>query len=356
MSQESKKKISGFDATRRTTLLGGLAMATTALTAKAQSFDFKASQRYPDPNVQVLDNAFLKYRLYSSTVEQLASGFRWVEGPVWFGDGRYLLFSDIPNNRIMRWDEVTGATSVFRSPANFTNGLARDRQGRLIACEHLTRRITRTEYDGRITVLADNYNGKRFNSPNDIICKSDGSIWFTDPPFGISGEWEGDKQTSELPHAVYRIDGQSGKLSLITDALAGPNGLAFSPDEKVIYIVESRATPNRLIWAYELTDNGTKLGKRTLAVDAAGPGAIDGFKVDIDGNLWCGWGSNGALNANPAELDGVRVFTPQGKAIGHIHLPERCPNLVFGGAKKNRLFMASSHSLYAVYVDTRGAV
>jgi gluconolactonase len=356
MTIEIKKKITGFDPSRRTTLLGGLALAGTSLTAAAQSFDFKPQQRYPDPSVQVLDPGFMKYRLFSSSVEQLATGFRWVEGPVWFGDGRYLLFSDIPNNRIMRWDEATGSTSVFRNASNFSNGLVRDRQGRLICCEHLTRRVTRTEYDGRITVLADNYNGKRFNSPNDIVCKSDGSIWFTDPPFGIGGEWEGDKQTPELPQSVYRIDGQSGKLTLITDALAGPNGLAFSPDEKLLYIVESRATPNRVIWAYEVSDNGTRLGARKLAVDAGGPGAIDGFKIDMDGNLWCGWGSNGAPDANPAELDGVRVFNPQGKAIAHIHLPERCPNLVFGGAKKNRLFMASSHSLYALYVETRGAV
>ncbi|EJN08830.1 SMP-30/gluconolactonase/LRE family protein [Herbaspirillum sp. YR522] len=341
--------------TRRTVLLGGLAMAGAALDASAQAFDFKPSQRYPDPAIEVLDKSFLKYRLFSAGVEQLASGFRWVEGPVWFGDGRFLLFSDIPNNRIMRWDEATGQTSVFRQPSNFSNGLARDRQGRLLACEHLTRRVTRTEYDGSITVLAERYNGKRFNSPNDIIVKSDGSIWFTDPPFGIAGEWEGDKQTSELPHSVYRIDGQSGKLSLVTDTLAGPNGLAFSPDEKLLYINESRATPNRVIWAYELTDNGTRLGQRRLAVDANGPGGIDGFKLDTDGNLWCGWGSNGSLEANAAELDGVRVFNPQGRAIAHIHLPERCPNLVFGGAKKNRLFMASSHSLYSLYVEARGA-
>jgi len=356
MSQQDKTTTSNFNATRRTTMLAGLGLAGTALGAKAQSFAFTPNQRYPDPSVEVLDKSFLKYRLFSSSVEQLATGFRWVEGPVWFGDGRYLLFSDIPNNRIMRWDETTGTTSVFRQPSNHSNGLARDRQGRLLACEHLTRRITRTEYDGSITVLADGYNGKRFNSPNDIVCKSDGSIWFSDPPFGIAGDWEGDKQTAELPQSVYRIDGRSGKLSLVTDALAGPNGLAFSPDEKVLYIVESRATPNRVIWAYDMSDDGTRIGRRRLAVDANGAGAIDGFKVDVDGNLWCGWGSNGALDAKAEELDGVRIFNPHGQAIGHIHLPERCPNLVFGGAKKNRLFMASSHSLYALYVETRGAV
>ncbi|HEX6703150.1 MAG TPA: SMP-30/gluconolactonase/LRE family protein [Albitalea sp.] len=323
--------------------------------ASSAAVEFKPNTRYPDPSVQILDPGFTRYRLFSASVEQLASGFRWAEGPVWFGDGRYLLFSDIPNNRIIRWDDAAGTASVFRQPSNFSNGLARDRQGRLIACEHLTRRITRTEYDGRITVLAEGFDGKRFNSPNDIVCARDGSIWFTDPPFGISGHWEGDKATPELPHAVYRIDA-AGRLSQVIDKMAGPNGLAFSPDEKTLYVVESRATPNRLIWAYDVVDGGAALGERKLAVDAGGPGAIDGIKVDEDGNLWCGWGSNGSPQAVAADLDGVMVFNPQGKAIGHIRLPERCANLCFGGAKGNRLFMASSHSLYALYVETRGAV
>jgi gluconolactonase len=319
-----------------------------------QGVEFRPNPRYPDPSVQVLDPSFTRYRLFSSSVVQLATGFHWAEGPVWFGDGRYLLFSDIPSNRIVRWDDATGAAGVFRQPSNHSNGLARDRQGRLVACEHLTRRITRTEYDGRITVLAEGWNGKRLNSPNDIVCARDGSIWFTDPPFGIGGWWEGDKAAPESPHAVYRID-PAGQLTQQVIDLAGPNGLAFSPDEKVLYIVESRATPNRLIWAYEMIDGGARLGSRRIAVDAGGPGAIDGIKVDEDGNLWCGWGSNGSPQAVAADLDGVMVFNPQGKAIGHIHLPERCANLCFGGAKGNRLFMASSHSLYALYVEARGA-
>jgi gluconolactonase len=337
---------------RRSLLLGVAAAPGAAL---GQGYDFKPSQRYPDPSVQILDPGFARYRLFSSSVVQLATGFHWAEGPVWFGDGRYLLFSDIPNNRIIRWDEVTGAASVFRQPSNNSNGLARDRQGRLIACEHLTRRITRTEYDGRVTVLADGIDGKRFNSPNDIVCARDGSIWFTDPPFGIGGWWEGDKAAPQTPHGVYRIDA-AGKLTQMVTNLAGPNGLAFSPDEKTLYIVESRATPNRLIWAYEVLDNGARLGMRRVAVDAGGPGAIDGIKVDEDGNLWCGWGSNGSPQAVAADLDGVMVFNPRGVAIGHIRLPERCANLCFGGAKGNRLFMASSHSLYALHVETRGAV
>ena len=182
----------------------GAAAAAVALPrlAGAQSFEFKPNQRYPDASVEILDPSFGKHRIFSSTVEQLATGMRWAEGPVWFGDGRYVLVSDIPNNRIMRYDEANGGWGVFRQPSNFANGNSRDRQGRLLSCEHLTRRVTRTEYDGKITVLADGFEGKRFNSPNDIVCKSDGSIWFTDPPFGIAGEWEGDKAAPELPHSV----------------------------------------------------------------------------------------------------------------------------------------------------------
>ena len=317
-------------------------------------FDFVPSQRYPDPRVEVLHPSFAKMRIFSSTVEQLGSGMRWAEGPVWFGDGRYLLVSDIPNNRIMRYDEASGAWGVFRSPSNMANGLTRDRQGRLLACEHGGRRITRTEYDGSITVLADQFDGKRLNSPNDIVCQSNGAVWFTDPPFGIGGHWEGAKAEPELPHAVYRRDPVSGSLRQVLLDLAGPNGLAFSTDESVLYVVESRAQPHRLVWAYDVDASGGLSGKR-LIVNAQGPGALDGIAVDQEGNIWCGWGSNGALDAQPEGLDGVRIFNPQGVAIGHIHLPERCANLCFGGVLGNRLFMAASHSLYALYVETRGA-
>jgi gluconolactonase len=332
-----------------------LASAVVPRTGNAQSFEFKPNQRYPDAAIEILDPSFAKYRINSSTLEQVATGARWLEGPVWFGDGRYLLVSDIPNDRIMRYDEATGEWGVFRSPANHTNGNARDRQGRLISCEHLTRRVTRTEYDGSITILADSFEGKRLNSPNDIVCKSDGSIWFTDPPFGIGGEWEGEKAEPELPHSVYRIS-PDGKIGLVTAELKGPNGLAFSPDEKKLYIVEGRAAPHRLIWSYDVEADGETLSNKTVLVTAEGGGGLDGIKVDIDGNIWCGWGSSGAAGAKAEDLDGVKVFNSQGKAIGFIRLPERCPNLVFGGRKKNRLFMASSHSVYALYVETRGAV
>ncbi|MFM7705686.1 MAG: SMP-30/gluconolactonase/LRE family protein, partial [Rubrivivax sp.] len=289
-------------------------------------------------------------------VEQLASGFYWAEGPVWFGDGRYLLFSDIPTNRILRWDDCSGQLSVFRHPSQHANGLARDRQGRLLACEHGTRRVTRTEYDGSLTVLADRFEGKRLNSPNDIVCASDGSIWFTDPPFGILGWWEGEPAEPELPfQGVYRIDPASGELQCVLRDLAGPNGLAFSPDERTLYVVESRARPHRLIWAYDVQPGGALTNKR-LYVSAQGPGAYDGIAVDTLGNLWCGFGSDGSLGTDPQGLDGVRIYDPQGTTLAHIHLPERCANLCFGGPKRNRLFMAASHSLYAVHVNVRGAV
>ena len=321
----------------------------------ASGVAFVPSPTYPDPRVEVLDDAFLKYRIFSSTVEQLATGLRWGEGPVWFGDGRYLLFSDIPNNRILRWDEGSGATSVFRCPSDNANGHVRDRQGRLLSCEHLTRRVTRTEYDGRVTVLADNFNGARLNSPNDIVCQSNGAIWFTDPSFGIGGYWEGLPAEMEVPHAVYRIAPDGGELQQVITDLKAPNGLAFSPDEKILYVVESRALPHRLIWAYDV-DAQDMLSNKRIAIDANCLGAFDGIKVDRDGNLWCGLGSNGALEAKPAELDGVRVYNPAGKPMAHIHLPERCANLCFGGAHNNRLFMASSHSLYALYTNAIGAV
>jgi gluconolactonase len=313
---------------------------------------FAPSARYPDPAIEIIDDSFGALRLYSAGVEQLASGLRWAEGPVWFGDGRYLLLSDIPNDRILRWDECSGTTSVFRQPANNANGHTRDHQGRLVSCEHLTRRITRTEHDGRLTVLADRFDGKRLNSPNDVVCANDGAIWFTDPSFGIAGHWEGEPAAPELPHAVYRLPPDGAPLQRVIDDLKGPNGLAFSPDESELYVVESRAEPHRRLWAYRVGDNGALANKR-LVIDAADGGALDGIAIDAEGHIWCGWGSNGRVPSEP--LDGVRVFDAAGKALGHIHLPERCANLCFGGAKRNRLFMAASHSLYALYVNVQGA-
>jgi gluconolactonase len=308
---------------------------------------WQQSIRYPDPAVEVIDPSFAQYRLFSAAVERLATGFRWCEGPVWFGDQRSLLWSDIPNNRIMRWDEETGATSVFRKPSDHANGNTRDRQGRLVTCEHGGRRVTRTEYDGAITVIADSYQGKPLNSPNDVVVKSDGSIWFTDPPFGILGNYEGHKATPESGQNVYRVDGASGEITAVATDVDGPNGLCFSPDEKKLYLVASRATPNRLIYVYDVVD-GRALANGRVFIDA-GPGTPDGFRCDIDGNLWCGWGMGSD------ELDGVVVYNPAGTLIGRIRLPERCANLCFGGVKRNRLFMAASQSIYALYVNTQGA-
>ncbi len=318
---------------------------------------FVPSTRLPDPRIRVLDERFLALRLLSGTVERLFTGSYWAEGPQWFGDGRFLLFSDIPNNRILRWDECSGQTHVFREPSQHANGLARDRLGRLVACEHGTPRVTRTEHDGRITVLASHYQGKRLNSPNDIVCRRDGSLWFTDPPFGILGWWEGEPATPELPHGVYRMGENGEDLAMLTDELSGSNGLAFSPDERLLYVVESRHQPNRRIWQYDVLGEGaaTRIANKRLYVDAQGPGAYDGIAVDEQGNVWCGFGSSGAPGADLDDLDGVRVYDREGRPLAHIALPERCANLCFGGAKHNRLFMASSHSLYAIYTNTRGA-
>jgi gluconolactonase len=310
---------------------------------------WQPATRYPDPAITALDVLFEKYWLKLSCVERLATGCRWSEGPVYFGDGRYLLWSDIPNNRILKWEEETGAVGIYRRPSNFANGHTRDRQGRLVSCEHGGRRVTRTEYDGAITVLIDRFEGKRLNSPNDVVVKSDGTIWFTDPTFGILGNYEGYKSEPEIDANVYRLDPATGKATIVAEGVLAPNGLCFSPDEQVLYIVESRGVPNRKILAFDVQNGGRAIGNRRVLIDA-GPGSPDGMRCDVDGNLWCGWGMG------TAELDGVMIFAPDGKPIGRIALPERCANLCFGGLKRNRLFMAASQSLYALYVNTQGAL
>lgn len=306
---------------------------------------WRPQPRYPDPAITALDPRFEKYWIKLAAVERIAHGFRWAEGPVWFGDARCLMWSDIPNNRIMKWEEETGTTSVFRKPSNWANGNTRDRQGRLVTCEH-GRRVTRTEYSGEITVLMDRFDGKRLNSPNDIVVASDDSIWFTDPMFGLLGNYEGEPATPELPMNVYRLDTATGRSEVVADDVLGPNGLCFSPDEKILYLVESRGVPNRKILAYDVV-GGHRLTNKRVLIDA-GEGTPDGLRCDTDGNLWCGWGMG------TAELDGVRVFAPDGRPIGHIALPERCANLCFGGRKRNRLFMAASQSVYSLYVQTQG--
>lgn len=338
---------------RRAVLGGGIA-AAAAMTAGRAFADWRPSLRYPDPAVEILKPEFSNYRVFNSSVERLATGFDWAEGPVYIGDARTLIFSDIPNNRLVRWDEVTGEATPFREPSGWSNGNGRDVQGRLVTCEGGRRRVTRTEFDGSITVLADSYEGKKLNSPNDLVSGPDGSIWFTDPPFQISNFYEGEKAEQELDfQGVYRIK-PDGELTLAFRELQGPNGITLSPDGRTLYVVEGRAKPNRLVWAFDIGDDGALRNKRKH-IEATNYGALDGIACDVDNNLWCGWGSSGAAEGDPEALDGVMVFNSAGEAIGHIRLPERCANVCFGGRHGNRLFMTSSHSLYAVTVNTRGA-
>ncbi len=303
--------------------------------------------RYPDPAVEVLDPRFLKYRVQHAAVERIATGCRWAEGPVWFGDGRYLLWSDIPNDRIMRWTEESGQVSVFRAPSNNANGNTRDRHGRLVTCEHDARRVTRTEPDGTMAVLMDRFQGKRLNAPNDVVVTSDGSVWFTDPGYGILMNYEGHRAELELPANVYRLDGRTGEATVVIGDLARPNGLCFSPDEQRLYLVDTGVTP-RPIYVYDVADGGRGVANRRLFVDMS-PGSSDGIRCDSDGNVWAAAGGGGE------GFDGVHVFAPDGTRIGRILLPEKCANLCFGGVKRNRLFMAASQSIYALYVEAQGA-
>jgi gluconolactonase len=317
----------------------------------AKTQDAKTPVVYPDRAVEAVDPRFSKYKVINAAVERLYTGTRWAEGPVWFGDGRYLLFSDIPNNRMLRWLEDTGEVSVFRSPSNYSNGNYRDRQGRLLTCEHDTRRLTRTEHDGTITVLMDRFQSKPLNAPNDLAVHSDGAIWFTDPGYGIMSNYEGHKAAFELPANVYRLDPTTREVTVVVSDMDKPNGICFSPDEKKLYIVDTgepkHAGDPRPIRVYDV-ENGVRLKNGRMFANMA-PGTSDGIRCDVDGNVWsaAGWAGDG--------FNGVHVFAPDGVLIGKIHLPETCANLCFGGVKKNRLFMAASQSLYAVYVGTEGA-
>ena len=307
--------------------------------------DWHPSPRFPDASVVVVDEAFNRYRMALCRVERVAAGLtRWAEGPVWFGEQRQLVWSDVPGNVMWRWDEETGAASVFRKPSGHGNGNTRDRQGRLVTCEHGGRRVSRSELDGRIVTLADSFEGRKLNSPNDVVCAADGALWFTDPSFGLMSFYEGHKSEPELPTHVYRLD-PSGALSVVAEGINQPNGLAFSPDEKVLYVVESRSVPRKIL-AFDVQNRSLK--NKRVFVDAGPKGTPDGFRVDVDGNLWCGWGMG------EAGLDGVHVFNPDGRLIGRVDLPERCANVCFGGMHRNRLFMAASTSLYALYVNTQG--
>lgn len=308
-----------------------------------------ADTRYPDPRIERLDPRFV-YQQGNAAIERIATGFRWAEGPMYFRDAGFLLFSDIPNNRMMRWLEEDGHLSVFRAPANYANGNTRDREGRLITCEHDARRVTRTEFDGRITVLIDRFEGRKLNAPNDVVVASDGTVWFTDPGYGIDGPYEGHKAAAELPRNVYRLDPASGGASVVADDFVRPNGLCFSPDEGKLYVVDSGISHGGPAHIRVFDVDGARLCNGRVFAEDFAPGMTDGVRTDVDGNVWCsmGW-------ADPAE-DGVRCYAPNGDLIGKIHLPEGCANLCFGGRKKDRLFMCASTSVYALYVNAQGAM
>ena len=305
--------------------------------------------RYPDPSIKILDPRFSSLVLGNAAVERIATGCRFNEDPVWFGDGRFLLWSDIPNDRIMKWEEETSAVSLFRKPSHYANGNTRDRQGRLVTCEMDAQRLTRTEYDGTITVLADAFDGKRLTAPNDVAVKSHGSIWFSDNGAGTRGNYLGHTAPWELPLRVYRLDPATGEMTVAIGDMKRPNGLAFSPDEKLLYVVDTPgALGPRTVQVCHIVDNGTRAVNGRLFFNAE-PGGTDGIRVDVHGNVWC------AFSGGEAE-DGVAVFAPDGALIGRIMLPERCANVCFGGIKRNRLFMAASQSIYSLYVETQGTV
>jgi gluconolactonase len=297
------------------------------------------------PSFEVIDLRFRKLAYPYVHVEKLYTGCRWAEGPAWFAAGRYLVWSDIPNDRMLRWDDTDGSVSVFRQPAMNSNGHTVDLQGRLVSCEHRGRCVSRTEHDGRRNVLASHVEGKRFNSPNDVVVKSDGSIWFTDPSYGIDSDYEGDASPSEIgAQRVYRIDAASAAISVVASDFIQPNGLAFSPDESLLYIVDTGAThqtdgPHH-VRRFRVAANGSLADGEVFATCPIG--LYDGLRVDVHGNLWLSAG------------DGVHCHAPDGTLLGKVLIPEAVANLCFGGTKRNRMFICGTTSLYAVYLNTRG--
>ena len=303
-----------------------------------------------DPLIEVLDRRFYRYVIHNAHLEHLWSGARWAEGPVYVPAGRYLLFSDIPNDRTLRYDERSGDVSVFDQPAYNQNGHCLDRQGRVVSCEHRGRAVTRIGHDGRREILADTFEGCRLNSPNDVVSKSDGSIWFTDPTYGIDSDYEGDAATSEIGESnVYRIDGNDGSITAVITDMVRPNGLAFSPDESILYVADTglshvgKACPPD-IRAYRLTPDGQATLAASTTFATCSSGAFDGFRVDAQGNIWS------------SAADGVHCFDPDGTLIGKIRVPEVVANVEFGGLKRNRLYICATTSLFALFLNTRAAL
>ncbi|PYJ55859.1 MAG: gluconolactonase [Verrucomicrobia bacterium] len=351
---------------RRFFATAAIAAAAAALAPKAfaaeRDWTGKNPVRYPDPDIIVLDERFAKYKVGNTPIQKLWTGALWAEGCAWNGVGRYLVWSDIPNNRQMRRLEEDGHVSVFRNPAGNSNGNTFDFEGRQLSCEHGNRRVVRYEHNGSVTVLADKWKDKPLNAPNDIVVHPDGGIWFTDPGYGSMMNYEGHKGELQIKEAVYRIDAKGGKMEMVSDELEKPNGICFSADYKKLYVADTGKARDIQMW--DLADE-KKLKNRRRFVDMAMPpqkvqtengartvggnGGSDGIRCDVDGNVWsaAGWVGDG--------YDGVHIFSPEGQRIGMILLPEICANLCFGGEKRNRLFMAASQSIYAVYVETQGA-
>jgi gluconolactonase len=293
----------------------------------------------------IRDPVFAHFTLANARLEQLATGFRWLEGLVWMGDANCLLFQDLPRDRTMRWIEDAGV-SIYRAPSGYGNGQTRDREGRLISCSHRERCLFRTEFDGRITRLIDSHAGRRLNAPNDVAVKSDGSIWFTDPLYGIQIDYEGGRQTSEQPPALYRFDPESGEIVVAAGDFDGPNGLAFSPDEKRLYVAETgdqtSDDPKQYIRAFDVGSDGRLSGGDIFY--KVEPGYADGLCVDDEGHLWS------------SAADGVHCIDPNGRLLGKVFVPYRVSNLCFGGTLKDRLFIGGSHTLYAIFLNRRGAL
>ncbi len=341
----------------RRTFLGGATGALLAPVVLSAQRDYSAKNpaRYPDADLVTLDKRFLKYRIGNTPIQRLHTGTLWSEGPAWNSAGHYLVWSDIPNDAQLRYLEEDGHVGKFRNSSGYSNGNTFDYEGRQLSCEHVNRRVVRYEPNGSTTVIASEYQGKKLNAPNDIVVHPDGGIWFTDPGYGILGNYEGGKSTMEIKEAVYRVDPKSRKVDMVTNDLFKPNGICFSPDYKKLYVCDTGSThypeAKNIIKVYDVQDNKLRNGRQFIDMEISGKGTglADGIRADVDGNIWAGGGWVGA------GYDGVHVFAPDGVRIGMILLPEICANVCFGGRMRNRLFMAASQSLYAVYVETQGA-